>query len=557
MTRVLALFLDGYEESLAQKLMAAGEMPEMARLAQRSARFVLDHGAGQRTGLAGEHVATGLSPDDARRWSAVHFDPRTYEAWQEGTRLKPFAADLAAPTVVFDVPYFDLKAAPSVSGAVAWGAHDPGVAPFSRPTDLMFEVERKFGAYPAQPWIYGFTWPSAEKCRKMGRDLAHAVDVRAQIARWLLTDRFPDWELALVAVSESHSVVEAQWHGVDGGHRLHGIPSTVAAGEGVREVYRAIDRLVGNLASAFPDATIVAFALGGMGDNRSDLQSMVLLPELMYRSAFKRSLFKQPKQWTWFAGGSAAFLSEADTWQNRMAQAFAPSARPLLHRLAAGVVPAFIKSTLRKAQTAQPSTRLPAGAHRERARIHRLPLNWMPATAYRHFWEAMPAFALPSFYDGRVRINLKGREARGKVELTDYKSVIGEIEQTIRECIDPATGETVVDFVEFTAPPNPIELHETQADLVFVWKSAAAAFQHPVLGRIGPLPYRRTGGHTGASGVAYVRAAGLAAGERGTRSAYDVVPTIITALGEEAKSPVSGSSLLSRAELVQSGLMPA
>jgi predicted AlkP superfamily phosphohydrolase/phosphomutase len=167
----------------------------------------------------------------------------------------------------------------------------------------------------------------------------------------------------------------------------------------------------------------------------------------------------------------------------------------------------------------------------------------------------MPAFALPSFYDGRVRINLKGREARGKVELADYKSAIREIERMVRECTDPATGETVVDFVEYTAPPDPIELHETQADLVFVWKGAAAAFQHPVIGRIGPLPYRRTGGHTGASGVAYVRATGLAAGERGTRSAYDVVPTIIAALGEEAKCHVSGSSFLSRAELLQSGPM--
>jgi hypothetical protein len=556
MTRVLALFLDGYEESFAQKLMAAGEMPEMVRLAQTSARFVLDHGAGQRTGLAGEHVATGLSPDDARRWSAVHFDPRTYEVWQEGTRLTPFAAHLAAPTVVFDVPYFDLRAAPAVNGAVAWGAHDPGVTQFSRPADLISEVKRKFGSYPAQSWIYGFTWPSTEKCRSMGHDLAHAVDVRAQIARWLLADRFPDWKLALIAVSESHSVAEALWHGIDPQHRLHGIPSTAAAGAGLREVYHAIDRLVGNLASAFPDAITVVFAMGGMGDNRSDLQSMALLPELMYRNAFKHPFFKQPKQWAWSADGSAAFLSEADTWQKRMVQAFAPPAKPLLRTLVAGAVPDFIKSALRRTQTAQPATQSPARPTQGPPRTPRLPLNWMPASAYRYFWDAMPAFALPSYYDGRVRINLKSREASGKVELADYKSALFEIERIVRECTDPATGETVVDFVEYTAPPDPAELHETQADLVFVWKGAAAAFQHPVLGRIGPLPYRRTGGHTGASGVAYVRATGLSPGERGTRSAYDVVPTIMTALGEETKIPVSGSSLLSRAELVQSGLMP-
>jgi hypothetical protein len=227
-----------------------------------------------------------------------------------------------------------------------------------------------------------------------------------------------------------------------------------------------------------------------MGDNRSDLQSMVLLPELMYRSAFKHPLFKQPKQWGWSAAGSAASLSETDTWQNRMAQAFTPPTKPLLYTLASSLAPAFIKSAIRRPPTAQPSTQSPAKPAQRHERTLRLPLNWMPASAYRHFWDAMPAFALPSFYDGRVRINLKGREARGKVELADYKSAIREIERMVRECTDPATGETVVDFVEYTAPPDPIELHETQADLVFVWKGAAAAFQHPVIGRIGPT-YRR------------------------------------------------------------------
>src|SRR5262249_7732500 len=115
MRRVLAIYLDGYEQSLGQRLMSAGDMPEMRRLAASSARFLLDHGSAQRSGLAGEHVATGLSPEAARRWSAVHFDPRTYEVWQEGTRLRPFPADLECRTVVFDATYFDLNAAPTVS----------------------------------------------------------------------------------------------------------------------------------------------------------------------------------------------------------------------------------------------------------------------------------------------------------------------------------------------------------------------------------------------------------------------------------------------------------
>src|SRR4029453_6398125 len=68
--RVLAIGLDGYEVSLASKLIAAGEPPALASLTERSARFRLNHGAGQRTGLAMEHVCSGRSPEAAGRWSA-------------------------------------------------------------------------------------------------------------------------------------------------------------------------------------------------------------------------------------------------------------------------------------------------------------------------------------------------------------------------------------------------------------------------------------------------------------------------------------------------------
>ena len=51
-----------------------------------------------------------------------------------------------------------------------------------------------------------------------------------------------------------------------------------------------------------------------------------------------------------------------------------------------------------------------------------LPLDWMPAAGYQRYWHWMPAFALPSFYDGRVRINLRGREASGIVIPADYQN---------------------------------------------------------------------------------------------------------------------------------------
>src|SRR5690348_11791672 len=107
-SRVVAIGLDGLEVAFAERLMAAGGMPALAALRQRAARVLLDHGPAQRTGLAWEHVASGLSPAAARRWAAIEFDPTTYEAWQEGARFSPWWASLDRRVVVFDAPYVDL-----------------------------------------------------------------------------------------------------------------------------------------------------------------------------------------------------------------------------------------------------------------------------------------------------------------------------------------------------------------------------------------------------------------------------------------------------------------
>ena len=71
MKKVLVIGLDGYELSLADTMIKLGQLPSLARIREKSARFLLDHGHARDTGLAWEHVSSGLSPEDAERWSAV------------------------------------------------------------------------------------------------------------------------------------------------------------------------------------------------------------------------------------------------------------------------------------------------------------------------------------------------------------------------------------------------------------------------------------------------------------------------------------------------------
>jgi predicted AlkP superfamily phosphohydrolase/phosphomutase len=156
----------------------------------------------------------------------------------------------------------------------------------------------------------------------------------------------------------------------------------------------------------------------------------------------------------------------------------------------------------------------------------------------------MPAFAFPAFLDGRIRINLRGRERNGIVDLSQYEETCRTLEAILGECRDPRTGEPMVAAIERASTANPLAIASSESDLLIVWRGVAAALEHPRLGLIGPVPIRRTGGHT-RNGIAYVAAPGVEPGERGVRPSSDVVPTIVQLLGAEQTIRQAGNSLLS------------
>ena len=538
--RVLAIGLDGLAVTYAEQLMAAGEMPALAELRKRGARVLLDHGAAQRTGLGWEHFASGLSPDAARRWAAVEFDPATYEVWQLGARFVPWWANVERRVVVFDTPYVDLRRAPKTRGIVAWGAHDAGTFAASRPSDLLGDMVRRFGDYPSD-WMYGTPWPSAALSQAMGEALTRALDTRTRAARWLASERLADWDFFFAVSGEVHSSIEGLWHGVDPAHPLHGHASSTAAARGLLEVHRALDRMVGELMRAAGDAAVCAFTMGGMGPNHSDVPSMVLLPELLYRHAFGRHLLTVPRAWA-ESPRNVPLLAEGDDWvaQGRTWVPMAERPRRLadLRAFLSGFP--ILKAGVRGVRAAVTSWRAGGAAG------PRLDLDWQPAQRYRPHWPRMRAFALPSYYDGQIRLNLRGRERDGLVEPSRYEDTCREIEALLRECRNPRTGEPVVELIDRAATRDPLALDASESDLRVVWRGLVTALEHPRLGLVGPVPLRRTGGHTGSHGVAYIAAPGIAAGDRGVRSSFDVAPTIVELLGCPRIPGMTGTSLLGR-----------
>ncbi|MGD0117309.1 MAG: hypothetical protein ABSD30_04555 [Candidatus Binatus sp.] len=542
--KVLAIGLDGFEATLAERYMAEGQMPALADLRKRAARFLLDEGSARRAGLPWEHVASGLSPEDAGRFGPVEFDPASYAAWQDGAQFSPWWAKTDLRVVVFDTPFVDLHNAPNTQGIVAWGSHGSGIHKAARPATLLPEFLQRFGDYPADEWAYELPWPSPARSLQMGEALSQALDVRGRAARWLAAERFLQWDFFFAVAGELHGGVEGLWHGVDAGHPLHCHPSSAAAAAALLDIHRALDRMVGQLVSAAGDATVLAFNMGGIGPNSSDVQSMVLLPELLYRHAFGRSLLTLPPAWT-ASPNRLPILSDQDKW-DAVKELWVPEppVKPETAaaniRAAAGRLPEPIKGLLRRVRSAA------ADWHSRNAPPKRLTqgLDYMPGYRYRHHWPRMPAFALPSFLDGRIRINLRGRERDGIVEPSQYEQTCRTLETMLAECRDPRTGEPAAATIERASTANPMSLGSSESDLLVVWRDVSAALEHPRLGLIGPVPLRRTGGHT-RHGIAYLAAPDLEPGERGVRSSSDVAPTIADLLGAEPATRLTGKSLLS------------
>jgi hypothetical protein len=248
----------------------------------------------------------------------------------------------------------------------------------------------------------------------------------------------------------------------------------------------------------------------------------LLLPELLHRQHFGKPWFTPRSDWAAAAEGVPP-LAPDERWSRE-------------------VIACLGDDETRPQHGQRGIWRKLGGRRRKRERAHKY-LEWMPAAHYARFWSEMDAFALPSYYEGHVRLNLIGRERRGRVPLDQYDARCDELSRLIEECRNPRTGGPIVESISRPVRSAPLRASDTQPDLAVRWRGAPLAFQHPRLGLIGPAPCRRTGGHTGGYGMAYLRAEELPVGDYGVRSAFDVVPTLLELCGVEP-GPVSGASLL-------------
>jgi hypothetical protein len=179
----------------------------------------------------------------------------------------------------------------------------------------------------------------------------------------------------------------------------------------------------------------------------------------------------------------------------------------------------------------------------ETDRGHQRPDGSVPSW-YRESWPELGAFALPTFSDARVRINLQGRERGGVVPREEHARFCSQVEAWVRSSRDARTGRPAVEDVCAIRADDPLDPEGPDADLVVRWVPGVDAIVHPDVGAIGPYPFRRTGGHT-PRGFAWVSGPGIEPGEHGERPVRDMPPTILTLLGHAVPQEIEGAPLIS------------
>lgn len=466
-----------------------GRLPRLQKAVQRHERqriCILDNKALMRTENSWLTFLLGVPPDLANEWAHCLYSSEdcSYDELPvyRFRGAPPFFRGTDLSTLVFDVPLVQVDPTRDPSAhrveVYGWGAETNQCSASSIPADRLARLESAHGLHPVyaragqvcsgqdsaagEAPIRQYRLPTLyrpDALQQLRDGLLEGVRRRTAIITELLTEHQP--ELAMCVYAEGHTAGHLFWH-LSQPHPLF----RPGEEDHLLAVFQGIDAGLGELFDAFPAADFVLFSPQGMQANFIELLSSACLPEMLFRFC----------QQDWMLAGDPQVCQRLDPadhvhWKDAVAALLNPAHS---HRLD---TPARL-----------------AGQDD--------PLDWSPARWYQPLWPRLMAFALPSYSEGLVRLNVRGREGgSGGLERDAYDKVCSRITDDLLLWRDVQSGRQVVaEVIRTRATPCDQEgpLGLMPADLVVRWREPVITNHvvHPLWGEIGPLPYFRTGAHS-------------------------------------------------------------
>lgn len=470
--QVFFIGLDGGEPELIRRWMADGSLPTLARLYGDGISGDVSTLPGMGDGAVWPTLITGVNPARHGRYFRVQTKPRSYKEYkfeiERDLRWKPFWYALSHAGR--RVAILDLPYAPGTSSL-------NGVLL----TDWL--IHDRYGSPRGYPT--GF---ASDVLSRFGDDpingdsdafsrgssdvgaLQELLIQRVRMKASLVAEvqsKGP-WNLIFTAFTEPHDIGHIAWSQHDPHNRHHDSALFSSLGDPIKNLYIAIDQEIGRLIDlAGNNATIVIFAGLGMGPNYT---ANGLMDRILARIDRDGHLLR-----------------------SRLAKTFAAAGKPRMMVKLASLIDPLIT---------------------------------------RHRYSRRRFFFLPhNENSGAIRINLMGREPRGRVKPEDYDRVCRELTDIFMELRDPITRMPIVkEVVKVSDRPD---YHgpflEALPDLFVVWnrESPFNGVESSRIGRIdGAKSWGRTGDHT-PHAMLIIKRPGLPPGTlKSTPHIVDIAPTV-------------------------------
>jgi len=548
----IVIGLDAAEPRLIEQWMSEGHLPNLSKIRQQGTYGRLDNTVNY-CGVPTEYstteplwatFSTGCRADKLGYWDTVSYNPDNYaivcdvvSSGYDYQEYPPFyALGEDYKVAVLDVPVTTLGDQVNGAQILGWGGHYPYTVSASHPPELFPAIIEKYGKNPVLHNDNGLWW-NQEYVTWIQQALKQSIEGHSAIARDLLQQQ--DWDLFLMVFGETHTVGHDLYNHSQSDHPLYNhLSQNGTKPDPVLETYQNVDTAIGEiLATAPSEANVVCFSAHGMAANFTDLLSMAVLPELLYRFHYGKPAI---------APGKVGTIPKAlvtnpirNSWPGEIwSQVYEPN--PIAKLFRTWTHKKFLRS--QKHGLLSPYSLLDEPIQQE------VTMGWMPAMWYSPLWPTMKAFALPAFTNGHIRINLKGRDRDGVVELSEYDALCQELTQILYDLKDGRNGQLIVKQVVKTrksALEDDPKLPD--ADLVILWKEPITdVVDSRRLGRVGPLTHCRAGGHK-SQGFLLAKGLNIPSGfDLPSGEAVDLAPTILNLMGAPLPPYLDGKGLLPR-----------
>jgi predicted AlkP superfamily phosphohydrolase/phosphomutase len=433
--RVFVLGLDGATFDLIKPWINEGELPNFSRLLQEGCHGELESIIPPLTTPAWASFMTGKNPGNHGIFDFAERKPGSYDIqWvtslsRRGRSLWNIISSHGKQVVAINIPNnYPLE---KVNGyMVAWMDATGNKRDYAYPPELIREIEERVKNYI----ITIIDWKGNEDPEVFRNNLHLMIDKRAELTFYLMESK--PWDFFTVLFSATDIVQHCFWSYMDPSHPLYNPADGEKYGDAIKEVYRHIDQVLGDIQARLDtETTLVLMSDHGAGP----LRSVVNL---------NRWLEKE---------GLLTFHSQSSpSIRGRMSSFLASASRGTLHKSLS-----IMKRRLSPHLRSELKRFLPGLRDKLEGVLFSSLFDWHRTKAY----------SLGSY--GNIYINLKNREPDGIVnEGEEYEALRERIASRLTDLTDPVTGERVVKKVYRREEIYKGPFLSKAADLIVHWSDA-------------------------------------------------------------------------------------